>query len=77
MKNNTKEFYDLMTSFEKSIKTGKLYLTSYRLDKEDRVEWAGGHYYQNGEVNNTFVSFVHGYQMAKAMAKTDGLPLDE
>ena len=60
---NTKEIYDVMKMFEKSN-------TSYnrQYDKEDKAEWSKKNYYQNGTVNQLFLSFLNGYAYAKSMA---------
>ena len=59
--NKTKEMYDLMSEFEKFQKYG-------RFDKEEKVNWERGVYYQNGVINDLFNTFMGGYALAKNMA---------
>lgn len=60
----TKEFYDLLDSFEdfakKTIRTG-----SEGFKKEPKLLWSKGHYYMDGSVNNAFKMFMSGYTLGK------------
>lgn len=58
-----KEHYDLMAAFERCH--------SGRMDKEDKAMWPKGIIYQDGHVNDLFLSFRHGYAYAKADARSD------
>lgn len=71
MKNNGKEFSELMKAFERTA--GQ----SMSHQKESREFWAKGYYYAHAETNKLFIGFLHGYQHAKSMARLDALPLDE
>lgn len=53
-----KEHYDLMANFEKLFK-------HRRLDKEDKAMWPKGVVYQDGEVNQLFLAYRHGYALGK------------
>jgi hypothetical protein len=77
MKTGSKEFIELMSDFERLIKSGTIYLSSTRLDKEEKELWKRGYYYQNGELNSVFKGFILGYQNAKCLARMDALILDE
>ena len=68
---------ELMSDFERLIKSGAIYLSSTRLDKEEKESWNRGYYYQNGEVNTVFKGFIMGHQNAKCLARMDALILDE
>lgn len=56
----TQEFYEVMKVFEKAIGKG------CRLEKENKDLWPKKLYYQSGEVNNLFISFLCGYALGKA-----------
>jgi hypothetical protein len=57
----SKEHIDLMAQFEK-LHSGK------RLDREKNKElWAKGSVYENGDVNELFIAYRHGYSLAKAI----------
>lgn len=58
----SKEFYEVIEAFEKSPVS-----KSKRLDKEPKELWKKGQIYQNGEVNDLFKCFQHGYSYAKAV----------
>lgn len=71
MTNNTKEFLDLMRTFEKTTGAGMNHT------KEDKSFWQIGYYYANGETNKLFTGFRDGYQFAKCLARTESLPLSD
>lgn len=56
---DTKEFYDLLSDFEKIYK-------HMRLDREKKEFYTRGAFYQSGETNTTFKAFLHGYQLGRA-----------
>jgi hypothetical protein len=56
----TQEHIDLMAMFERQH-------TGYRLDKEAKELWAGGHIYQHGELNQLFLAYRRGYAFGKAV----------
>jgi hypothetical protein len=72
MKKNGKEFEDLRKQFEVDLKKMGIYV-SLRLDREPRDSH---YYYENGEVNNLFIAYMNGYQLAKSLARIDALPLE-
>ena len=55
----SKEFYEMTENFDKNF-------SHLRLDKENKENWAQGQVYQNGETNNMFKAFQHGYELARA-----------
>lgn len=77
MKTGSKEFYDLLAAFERDLESStRMMPQSRRTDREDIDMWPRGIFYQCGEVNNLFLAFMSGYQLAKAKARIDDLPLD-
>ena len=57
----TKEFYELQRIFEKTY-------SHLRLDKENQdSNIPADHFYQNGEVNELFKSFMNGYALARCI----------
>ena len=62
----TKEFYDLMESFEKyakrNVRTGSMGLT-----KEPKENWKKQWYYSDGLANEAFKLFMVGYTLGKAI----------
>ncbi len=61
---NSGELYEVMNQFEKVRVRG-------RLDKEAFEYWKAGHYYQNGEVNELFRFFLHGYSCGKCVGRME------
>lgn len=62
----TKEFYELMTQFERDLPKMPFYLGA----KPVRSAKGSQHsFYENGQINNLFQAYMHGYQNAKAMAR--------
>lgn len=59
-----KEHYDLMAAFERSH--------SGRFDKEDKSLWPKGIVYQDGRMNELFLSFRQGCAYARTTAYGDG-----
>jgi hypothetical protein len=60
MKVGTKEFYDILESFEKNF-------NHMRLDKESKEYWSTGQVYENGEANNAYRAYVLGYSLGRAV----------
>lgn len=56
----SQELIDMMASFERECKEG-------RLDREDKELWKIGHYYQDGEVNKAWRWFQRGYSNGRAV----------
>lgn len=72
MKKGSKEFEELRKQFEADLKKMPIYVP-YNVDREEMdSRW----YYSNGEVNDLFVAYMSGYQMAKCLARMDALPLE-
>lgn len=59
-----REHYELIEAFERDHHG--------RFDKEDKSLWAKGHVYQDGRVNDLFVSFRLGYAFARALSRIGG-----
>ena len=74
MKVKTKEFYDLMNEFERWAKTESISLS---FEKEAPGAAPKGYFYAHGKTNDLFRAFLGGYSLAKCMARTDSLPLDD
>lgn len=55
----TKEHADLMEMFERTFPG--------RHDKEPKDSWANGNIYQDGRMNEFFLTFRHGYAYGKAL----------
>jgi hypothetical protein len=76
MKQFDKEFYELMSAFERDIKKmPRIYLN--RLDRTDKNSFCNSDFYQHGEINGLFISYMTGYQNAKSLVKQDDTILDE
>lgn len=54
----TKEYYDVISAFDK-LNKGR------RLDKESKDLWQKRVVYQDGQVNTIFLAFLDGYSFAK------------
>ncbi|MFA5424894.1 MAG: hypothetical protein WC374_13655 [Phycisphaerae bacterium] len=71
MKAGSKEHYELMAMFEKSIKT----LPIHGLNDFTRTSSAEKHpanvFYENGTVNNMFLAFQLGYSFRECIANLD------
>ena len=57
----SKEHYELMAQFEKTVIPG-------RCDKESKDLWPKGIVYQDGQVNKMFLAFRMGYSFGKVAA---------
>jgi len=64
MQITSQEHYDVIAQFEKGN-------WGYRLDKEPKDQWAKGHIYQHGELNQLFLAFRKGYALAKCVYQTN------
>lgn len=62
MKRGTKEFYDMVSSFEKSVKNGDMGYAPSDLTKDN---FNISTFYSNGQVNQLFLAFMRGYAAAK------------
>ena len=56
----TQEFYDLMSTFERTHK-------HMRLDREKRGDTPAGNWYQSGETNDVFKQYLDGYMAGRAV----------
>ena len=64
----TKEYYDLMEMFEKSIK--HIYIPGTNsLNKEPKELWKQGRVYADGNVNSAFYAYMHGYSFGKTQCQ--------
>lgn len=59
MKPYSKEFYDAMAFFERTI--CKVVYVGSDFRKEPKEQWLKAHYYCNGQVNDLFRVFIVGY----------------
>jgi hypothetical protein len=55
----TKEHYDLLNMFERSI------AKHHRKEREDKSLWKKGVIYQDGNVNNMYLAFISGYSYGR------------
>ena len=60
MFSKSKEFYDLMSTFESTHK-------HLRLDREKRGDTPAGYWYQSGETNDIFKEYLNGYMAGRAV----------
>ena len=58
MQVGTKEFYDVISGFEKEYKF-------LRLDKEPEKLWKKGIVYQDGETNKLYLAYRLGYSLGR------------
>ncbi len=62
----TKEFYEVMDTFEryakKNVRTGNMGFT-----KEPREHWVKQNYYSDGMANQAFKVFLAGYSLGKVV----------
>ena len=61
---NTDEHTELMKMFEKVF--------SGRKDKEPKASWPHGIIYQDGQVNELFLAYRHGYAYGKSVWREPG-----
>lgn len=62
MEVGSKEFYDLLATFERDFR-------GVRLDREAKNMWPRGYVYQHGEVNQLFLAYRKGVAYGKALAQ--------
>jgi len=62
----TKEFYEIMSVFEKSAKK-LVNLGSQGLTREEKSNWINQCYYCDGNANNAFKMFLHGVSLGKIL----------
>ena len=62
----TKEFYEIMTNFEKNA-TKWVSLGSMGLTKEPKERWASQQIYCDGNANNAFKMFLIGVSLGKIL----------
>jgi len=60
----SKEHYDLMAHFDREFR-------GRRLDKESRDLWPRNIIYQDGHVNELFLTYRRGYVLGKAIQRTE------
>ena len=60
----TKEFYEIMDAFEKNAKK-LVNMGGQGLSRENKENWTKQIYYYDGNVNNSFKMFLHGYSLGK------------
>ena len=70
MKLGSKEFYELMETYER-------YMHLDSSDRENKSIWERGYYYKNGYDDKGFKTFIAGYQHAKSLARIDSLILND
>lgn len=63
----SKEFYEVVQSFENSLKTATIYTGSdlSKVTKEEMSNTPAHYFYNNDNVNNLFWMFMSGYVAAK------------
>jgi len=64
----SQEFYDLIDTFERHVKKMNVRVT-LRFDKEPKKLWVLGHIYQQGDLNQLFTVFHHGYESGKSIER--------
>ena len=60
----TEEFYDAMDQFERCAKD-IIQVGSMGFQREDSIWFDKRRYYSDGNVNEAFIFFLHGYALAK------------
>ncbi|WP_313413205.1 hypothetical protein [Sedimentibacter sp.] len=58
MQVGTKEFYEILSNFEREFK-------DMRLDRENESLWEMGQVYQNGETNKLYLAYRQGYALGR------------
>ena len=61
----SKEFYEVMAMFEKSI--NKIVYVGGSFEKADKDLWHKGYYYNHGKMNELFKVYMSGYQLGTWM----------
>lgn len=65
----TQAHIDLINQFEKAYP--KYARTSFRLDREDKSQWAAGHVYQHGPTNDAFLIYRLGYAFGVTVGRDE------
>lgn len=67
IKRGSKEFYEVVKSFEMSLKAAPIYVGSdlSKVTKEEMETTPAHYFYNNGNINNLFWMFMSGYVAAK------------
>ncbi len=72
IKQFSKEMYDMMDFFERSIeKTVKYIPGTEKFKKECKDNWKRGYYYTNGDTNSFFLAFMTGYNFGKTIGSQE------
>ena len=67
VKRGSKEFYEMIDSFELHLKNSHIYVTDMsKVSKDDSENLPKTYFYNNGSVNNMFLMFMAGYVSAKS-----------
>ncbi len=66
MQLHTQEHLDLMSAFEKRLKTMPIYFAA-EPKRCARDKWPNRQYYENGQLNDYFITFQNGYALAKSI----------
>ncbi|MEW8119880.1 MAG: hypothetical protein AB2792_22185 [Candidatus Thiodiazotropha sp.] len=79
MKRGSKEFYELLDSFESCARniSGTYIYDFERYKPEPGEKCMDGQYYNNGTTNAAFNVYMAGYQHAKCKARVEDLPLND
>lgn len=67
MTRGTKEFYDLQNQFEKDVENIPVY-TGAKIERNKEQSATSHYFYDNGKLNDLFLGYMAGYQLAKCMA---------
>ena len=67
MKLHSKEFYEIMSDFEKNIKHYPVSVGSQGIKREEKENWKMQHYYCDGNLNNAFRLFLCGVVLGKIL----------
>lgn len=62
----TKEFYEIMESFERYAKK-EIRVGSQGFNKEPKENWVKKYYYSDGVVNDSFKIYLSGYCLGKSI----------
>jgi hypothetical protein len=64
---HTKEFYEIMSQFEKDAKNFYIRVGSQGLKREDKNNWERKKYYCDGEANKAFILYLLGVSLGKTL----------
>lgn len=67
IKRGSKEFYEVVQTFEMSLKALPIYVSSdlSKVAKEEMENTPEHYFYHNGNINNLFLVYMSGYVAAK------------